>query len=86
MTIDPQKLEAIFEAARVRTAGEREAYVEAACEGDAELRASVDALLVAHDEAGAFLEPPKPTLAMPFMPPGIAISLRTRSTLPQRCK
>src|SRR5213080_2393650 len=73
MTIDPQKLEAVFEAARVRTAGEREAYVEAACEGDAELRASVDALLVAHDEAGAFLEPAKPTPAMPFMPPGTVI-------------
>src|SRR5213080_804913 len=73
MTIDPQKLEAVFEAARVRTSAEREAYVEAACEGDAELRASVDALLVAHDEAGAFLEPSKPTPAMPFMPPGTVI-------------
>src|SRR5436190_564054 len=73
MAIDPHKLEAVFEAARVRPAGQREAYVEAACEGDAELRASVDALLVAHDAAAGFLEPPKPPPAMPFMPPGTVI-------------
>src|SRR6266516_2805045 len=73
IAIDSQKPAFDLKAARVRTGGQREAYVEAACEGDAELRASVDALLVAHDEAGAFLEPPKPTLAMPFMPPGTVI-------------
>jgi non-specific serine/threonine protein kinase/serine/threonine-protein kinase len=41
----------------------RPAWVERACEGDAILRGEVDALLQAHDRAGAFLE--APALASP---------------------
>jgi serine/threonine protein kinase/tetratricopeptide (TPR) repeat protein len=37
---------------------ERQAYLEEACAGDAELRRGVEALLKAHDRAGSFLESP----------------------------
>jgi hypothetical protein len=51
--------EEIFLAAVERTApAERAAYLESACGGDAALRARVDGLLRAHEEAGAFLEEP----------------------------
>jgi hypothetical protein len=48
-------LKAVFGAALARPAGlERSAYLDAACRGDAELRARVEALLRAHDDG--FLE------------------------------
>jgi serine/threonine protein kinase/WD40 repeat protein len=50
--------ETIFEGAQQRAAGERAAYLEAACGGDADLRARVETLLAAHDQAGSFLEMP----------------------------
>ena len=37
------------------TPEERAAYLASACGGDAELRARVEALLQAHDQAGRFL-------------------------------
>src|SRR5687768_2931871 len=36
----------------------RGAYLDSVCAGDAELRRNIDALLEAHDAAGAFLETP----------------------------
>src|SRR5207244_3304697 len=48
----------ISEAARVRPAPERDAFVEHACSGDAGLRAEVTSLLSAHDEATDFIEAP----------------------------
>jgi serine/threonine protein kinase/Tol biopolymer transport system component len=45
----------IFQEALDRTGPDRAQFVTAACAGDAELRARVDALLAAHDEAGPFL-------------------------------
>src|SRR5262249_10604913 len=40
-----QQVESIFHAARERPAAEREGFLEAACAGDADLRAEVEALL-----------------------------------------
>ena len=50
--------ESIFEGALQRPATERAAYLQAACGGDADLRARLETLLIAHDQAGSFLEKP----------------------------
>jgi serine/threonine protein kinase/tetratricopeptide (TPR) repeat protein len=56
------KVEPIFNAACERARGaERKAYLDGACGEDAELRARVDVLLVAHDKAGEFLREPAVT-------------------------
>src|SRR5262249_60480197 len=54
---------ALFLAALERPPGERPAYLEAACCGDAALRGRVEALLRAHDEPGAFLSEAEPPTA-----------------------
>jgi len=52
-------IEAIFLAAVGKAApAERAAYLDAACGGDARLRADVEGLLRSHDEAGSVLEQP----------------------------
>ena len=54
-----RRIEDIYHLALEKRAGEeRLAYLESACAGDTELRASVDGLLKAHDEAGDFLQAP----------------------------
>jgi serine/threonine protein kinase len=54
-----ERIETVFHAARQRPAGaERAAYLDGACDGDADLRSRVDALLAADDEAEDFLEDP----------------------------
>jgi hypothetical protein len=51
--------ETIFEAAlEKRTPGERAAYLDEVCARDAGLRQRVEGLLLAHDQAGDFLEKP----------------------------
>src|SRR4051794_3290601 len=56
------ELKAIFwEALDCPSEVERRAYLERACQGDATLRSRIDALLVAHQHAGNFLEEPVPT-------------------------
>jgi serine/threonine protein kinase len=53
------KGEQIFlEAVERRSPAERVAYLDHACEGDPELRARVEGLLRAHEEAGTFLDGP----------------------------
>ena len=53
----PTILEDIYLAAAEKaTAGERAAYLDGACAGDAELRRRVERLLAAHPQAGAFVE------------------------------
>src|SRR5262245_33371844 len=49
--------ESIFHAARAMTGEPREHYLLQACGGDASLRAHVDALLAADEDAGSFLAP-----------------------------
>jgi tetratricopeptide (TPR) repeat protein len=57
--IDPAGLElAVFSAARRLPAGERAAYLEEACAGDAALRRRIEELLQAGEEAGGFLGSP----------------------------
>jgi len=54
---NPQNLESIFFAALERSSNaERQAYLDEACAGDAELRARVARMLSAQAEAGSFLE------------------------------
>jgi eukaryotic-like serine/threonine-protein kinase len=52
-----QQIDLIFEAVLARPAGERAAFLDEACAGDAALRAEVESL-IAHEEAEAFLEDP----------------------------
>ena len=54
--MDSPWLKTIFNEALERPAGpERAAYLDGACEGDAELRAQVEALLNDHERIGHFL-------------------------------
>src|SRR4029077_10968162 len=45
------------------------AYLDRACEGDAALRSRIDALLVAHQDVGDFLEEPVPTPTVTWSSP-----------------
>ena len=67
MTNPPDREVAVFGAARRLPAGERAAYLNEACVGDAVLRQRVEELLQAKDEAGDFLESPA------AVPPGGAV-------------
>jgi len=55
-----REIDRLFDGALDLPPGERAAFLESACGGDAELRAEVDRLLRAQDEAGGFLEDPFP--------------------------
>jgi eukaryotic-like serine/threonine-protein kinase len=63
--------ETIFEAALGVPPEERLAYLERACKGDAKLRQHVEALLQAHDHAGAFMAEP----AAPASGPTVRITV-----------
>jgi serine/threonine protein kinase/tetratricopeptide (TPR) repeat protein len=52
----PRVLTIFNEALDCPSAEERSAYLDRACEGDADLRAEIESLVRAHGEAGAFLE------------------------------
>jgi len=56
---------AVFSAARRLSAGERAAYLDEACAGDAALRQRVEELLRAGEEAGGFLHDPAPGAQRP---------------------
>ena len=49
------RVEALYHAARARSAGERAAFLDAACNGDAELRREVESLLAQPTSDGDFL-------------------------------
>jgi serine/threonine protein kinase/Tfp pilus assembly protein PilF len=53
-----QRIEALFQAALEYQPEERIAYLKAACADDANLRAEVEALILAHDKASHFIEKP----------------------------
>ncbi len=55
-----ERVEALYDEALERPAEEREAFLDEACAGNAELKSEVLALLRAGDEAGSFLEGEKP--------------------------
>jgi serine/threonine protein kinase len=50
--------ETLFHEALARPAGERAAFLDAACAGQPQLRAAVEALLAAHEASGSFLKGP----------------------------
>ena len=58
MTNPPDHEAAVFGAARRLPSGERAAYLDEACAGDASLRQRVEELLQASEEAGVFLQNP----------------------------
>jgi serine/threonine protein kinase/tetratricopeptide (TPR) repeat protein len=63
MPVDLVRLKAVFSDARDRTdPAERAAYLDAACAGDADLRARVEALLQASTGADSVLDTPGPAL------------------------
>jgi serine/threonine protein kinase/tetratricopeptide (TPR) repeat protein len=62
-----RQVEAVALEALARGAGERAAYLDAACAGDAELRREVESLLAGQGEAAALLE--SPPWAAPVAPP-----------------
>jgi WD40 repeat protein/serine/threonine protein kinase len=67
--ISPE-LKAIFwEALDRPSEAERRGYLDRACEGDAALRSRIDALLVAHQDVGEFLEQPVPTPTLTWNEP-----------------
>jgi serine/threonine protein kinase len=51
-------VEEIFQVAVEKPPGERAAYLDAACAGNPELRAQVEALVRSHEQAGSLLEKP----------------------------
>lgn len=53
-----RQVDELFAAALDVDVAERNALLDAACEGDAELRAEVESLLAAHESAGDFIETP----------------------------
>jgi non-specific serine/threonine protein kinase/serine/threonine-protein kinase len=58
MTLDWQRVKAVFQDALVRPADARGPFLDDACGGDAALRREVDSLLAAHADAGGFLSAP----------------------------
>jgi eukaryotic-like serine/threonine-protein kinase len=68
-------LESIFFAALERPRSERDAYLDAACGGDAELRSCIEKMLAAQPDLGYFLDQPHPVPAealratVAFQPP-----------------
>lgn len=73
MKNDPNRsVESIFHESHSRAPGaERQAYLDGACAGDSNLRARVEALLAAHEEANDFLE--DPAVSSPQEGPGTSI-------------
>jgi serine/threonine protein kinase/WD40 repeat protein/tetratricopeptide (TPR) repeat protein len=61
-TWNPQANEVFLKALELSSSGQREAYLDAACVGDAALRAEVESLLEASARAGGFLECPAANL------------------------
>src|SRR5438105_5945229 len=53
-----QQLDKLFHSALERRTEERAAYLDEVCAGDEALRKQIEALLVAHQEAGSFIENP----------------------------
>ena len=67
--ISPE-LRAIFcEALEQPSEEQRRAYLNRACQGDSDLRARLDALLLAHHDLGEFLEQPVPSPSATWTPP-----------------
>ncbi|HXQ74112.1 MAG TPA: hypothetical protein VN844_26650, partial [Pyrinomonadaceae bacterium] len=53
-----RRVNELFHAALARPKDERAAFLDDACDGDASLRAKVEALIAAHEQSGDFLDSP----------------------------
>ena len=73
----------IFDAALDLDAAERDAFVERACAGDAELHRIVSRLLRAHDGAGDFLSAPALEVAQPILEATAPSAPAAREPLPR---
>src|SRR5438445_5603491 len=62
---NPRANDLFLKALELRSADERQKYLDEACTGDAALRAEVESLLEASARAGSFLEAPAPDLPSP---------------------
>jgi hypothetical protein len=82
MTSTPDRTESVFAAAVALPVGERAAYLDQACTGDAALRGHVEALIRAHERAGHILDRPAPAtpeqtgVYLPDEQPGAVIAGR----------
>ncbi len=66
MPSDPQRIQAVFlAAAEIHDPAERARFLDGACDGDAELRSRVEALLRAHDQPDSLLDHPAGALHDP---------------------
>ena len=68
--ISPELRPIFCEALELGSEEERCAYLDRACQGDADLRARIDALLLAHHDLGEFLEQPVPPPSVTWDAPG----------------
>src|SRR5271155_3023733 len=76
--------ETLFHEALAKPAGERAAFLDAACAGQAQLRAAVEALLAAHEASGSFLDrPPLDPAPMVDSDPGQPRSAATGAFPPE---
>jgi eukaryotic-like serine/threonine-protein kinase len=58
MAVNTERAKSLYlEASDLASPAERAAYLDLTCAGDAELRARIETLLAAHDQAGRFLDP-----------------------------
>ncbi len=67
--IDRQRVKDLFLAALELRPGDRAPFLETECNGESELRAEVESLLAANDDATDFLEQPAELLALAEMGP-----------------
>src|SRR5580704_4327402 len=73
MPTDVQRIQAVFlAAAAIADPAERPKFLDGACDGDAELRSRVEALLRAHDQPDSLLDP---AAAAPDPDPGATETL-----------
>lgn len=56
MSVDPERVQALFLAVVDRPIADRNAFLDRECNGDKDLRNRTQALLAAHDLPGSFLE------------------------------
>jgi serine/threonine protein kinase len=70
-----QQIESIFQAALKRDSANRAVFLDGACWDDAELRAEVESLLAAHEQAGSFIQAPALELAAQMTTPQIGAAV-----------
>ncbi len=89
LPVDPerwQRIEALLDEMFERPARERRAFLDKACAGNPELRAQMEALLTADEEAGGFLATPAHQAAVELLAEtsGEAVPLADRELGPYR--